>query len=148
MNNSVLRKLEFLSIVSKNTFNLILFNIFWTNFNSNWDTFKLPMVIFPSWIVIISVIIVNSDIWLFNNCLQFFTSFINNLLFSFEWDWNNNSLNLGDSWWKNKTFIVTVLHNHNTNWSGSEAPTCLPNKLLLFLLVFKFNTKHFSEILS
>lgn len=61
----VLRKLKFFTIVSENTSDFILFNVFWTQLNSNWDALEFPVVVLPAWVVIVSVVVVNSDIRLF-----------------------------------------------------------------------------------
>jgi hypothetical protein len=73
---------------------------------------------------------------------------IDELLFSLEWDWNDDGLDFGNSWGKDKTFVVAVLHHHDTDRSGGEAPTCLPNQFLFLLFVFEFNTKHLGEVLA
>lgn len=41
-----------------------------------------------------------------------------------------------------------MLHDHNTNRSGSKSPTCLPHKVLLLFFIFEFNAKHFGKVLT
>ncbi len=84
----------------------------------------------------------------FKGRFEFFTSLINYLLFSFKWNRNYDNLSISNSWRKNKAFIISMLHNHNTNRSSCKTPTCLPYKFFLFLLIFKLNTEHFSKILT
>jgi hypothetical protein len=65
LHKTVLRKLNFFTIVSEDTSHFVLFNILWTEFDSNWNTLEFPMVVFPTWVIIVSVVIMNSDIRLF-----------------------------------------------------------------------------------
>ena len=62
LNNTVLRKLEFFTIVPEDASDFILLHILWTQLNSDWNTLKFPVIVFPAWVVIVSVVVMNSDI--------------------------------------------------------------------------------------
>jgi hypothetical protein len=98
LDKAILRKLNFFTIVSENTSDFVLFDILWTEFYSDWNTLQFPVVVFPAWVVIVSVIIMNSDIRFIKGCLKLFARLIDQLLFSFEWDWDDNGLNFRSSW--------------------------------------------------
>lgn len=139
--------LWFITIESYNCFNFIILDVFRTNLESDWHTFKFPMIEFPSRIVVISQIDLHSNVSLFQTFIQSISSCIDLFFFSFERNRNNDNLHISYSWRKYQAFIVSVIHSHDTDRASSETPRCLPYKFLLLLLVFEHDVEHFSEVL-
>ena len=106
------------------------------------------MIEFPSWIVVVSQINLDSKVSLLQIFVKSIGSSIDLLLFSFEWDRHNNYLHICNSWRKHKTFIVSVIHCHDTDWSSGKTPRCLPYKFLFLFLILENNIKHFCEVLT
>lgn len=97
MRKSLPFDLRFFTTESDNCFNFLILDVFGTNLKSNWHTFELPMIEFPSWIIVISQIDVDSYVSLFQSFVKSIGSSINLLFFSFEWDRHNNYLHICNS---------------------------------------------------
>ena len=106
------------------------------------------MVELPSWIIVVSGVQMHSNISLFQAFIKISCSFNDILFFSLERNRNNDYLNVGSSGGKHKTFIISMIHSHDTDWTSSKAPTCLPNKFLFFLLILKLYSEHFCKVLA
>ena len=63
---------------------------------------------------------------------------------------DNYNLNLRNHRGHNKSFIITMNHDHNTNTPRTQSPTILPNKqfLIRFIRIFHPDIKHFGKVLS
>jgi hypothetical protein len=54
MRKSLPFDLWFLTIKSNYCSNLMILNVFRTNLKSDWNSLKLPMIKFPSWVIVVS----------------------------------------------------------------------------------------------
>lgn len=71
----------------------------------------------------------------------------------YTWKRNPNSyLYIGDSWWQNKSFVITMDHDEDTNCSSGDSPWILMNKQFFFRFRFigilDLDVEHFGEILA
>ena len=119
------------------------------NFNSNRDTFHLPVVKLPSWVVIFPIVKMNSYFGLFQSGVYLFT-FGNNsgIILAGLFNRNDDNLLIGNFWWNDESLIIRVDHDHGSDGSGTQTPRCLPAELFLLVGVQKFYIEHFSEILA
>lgn len=91
-------QLHFVSIVSYNTLDLLVFHIFWSELQSDWHSLYLPTVELPAWIVIVPVIKMHSQSTLLELGAKS-PSFFDNIFFlAFERDWDYYDLDIGHSW--------------------------------------------------
>jgi hypothetical protein len=107
--------LQLFPVISNNHFYFFVFHIFWAKFNSYWHALQLPIVEFPAWIVVISQIDLNSNVSLLQLLIKDCSRLSNLILFSLEWNRNNYDLNISNIWRKYQTFIISMVHGHNSN---------------------------------
>ena len=119
LNHGPLFQLTLFTIVSLAASDFLFGTIFWSILKSNWDTFHLPFSILFSWVLFITIIQMTSYSCLLEH-LEYFICSINNsvnIIACFV-NWNNYNLDPCYLWWKNKTIIIRVNHDHSTNTSG------------------------------
>jgi len=102
---------------------LILFEVFGAEFQSDWSSSYLPVVEFKAWVVVVTVVDYTSDSNSFELLEQLLCptedSFV---VFVFIEDWDDHHLGLCNSWGDNNSGVVTVDHDHGTDTSGGQAP--------------------------
>jgi len=118
-----LAQLELLSVVTNGYFYFVICEVFCANFDSNRSAFNFPVVELETWIVVFSIVNLNSDTRSFK-LFRKFVRFVHDLLaiVILEKNGNNNYLNLSYSWGEYDTCVVRVNHNHGADRSGRKTP--------------------------
>lgn len=73
------------------------------------------MIEFPSWIVVVSEVDMGSDFSSFQALEDLIGSIVDVPFLSFEGNGNYDDLHVGDSGRKDKTLVISVVHDHDTN---------------------------------
>jgi hypothetical protein len=86
--------LHLLSTEADYGFDFFVVDIFRPNFQPDGDSLKLPMIVFPSRVVVISGVNLNSHISFLESLIKFVCGFIDFFFFSFVGDGDNDNLNV------------------------------------------------------
>jgi hypothetical protein len=63
-------------------------------------------------------------------------------------DSNDDNLQRGHTRRHDKTLIISVHHDHDTNGTSGQAPRCLPRNLTVPLLILILDIEHFAKVLA
>ena len=145
--NTLLRDLELLTVVPLAAPQLSFLQILLANLEPDGSSLLLPVVELVARVVVISIVAVCPDACIFQllinfSCLRPDGFHVVSLLH----DRYHNNLRLSYSGRQNQAHVVRVNHNHCANTSSREAPRCLPDILLLALLVLVPNIEHLGEV--
>lgn len=130
------------------TTNLILFKVFFANFQTNGSSFNFPAGVLEARVVILAVVNLHSDVLsskLFGNLVGLVLD--SGLVVILVKNWNNHNLGLGNLRRQHNSSVVRVNHKHSTNCTGGDAPGCLPDVLFFAFCILIPNLKHLTEVL-
>ncbi|KLU68121.1 MAG: hypothetical protein RHS_6056 [Robinsoniella sp. RHS] len=121
---------------------LTCFDIFWSQFNSDWNSTHFLLRELPSR-TLVRIIHLHTKSC-FRQCIFHFERFIQNAVF-FLLDRNHHNLGRRNPWREYQTAVVSMHHDDRSDHTGCHSPGCLMNIFQSIILICKLNTESFCK---
>lgn len=147
--DAILRELRLLAVVSLAATNLVLLEVFLTNFKSDRDASLLPVTVLVTRVLVISIVKFHSETSSLESFEDLFGLSLDALVVTSSLlNRDDDNLSASNSWWEHKTDVIRVHHDHRPYTSSGDTPRCLPDHFLLLVFVKESHIEHLCEVLS